>query len=770
MNPSGKKHKNLRLRLRSCATSIRLAAAILICGICTPRLSANSEPIALWLFDETQYPHSNLTDASLDRFDLHLLEQGEMVPGKFGNALKASPGPGYVICNMDAHWPAMGLWGPIRTPRQMLEAFVGRDWTLEFWLKLPAAPKVEGMVIDMGQAYEPGFSLNLAAGGTAFVLANAYAGQLVRLPTDAAKLTDGQWHHLAFSRESAGGTVRHYLDGRLQGLPEVSAISKQPVPGEIPEAAFKVFQANEISRDYGLFRQYRFNLTIGEDRRGGKDLEMIIDELRVLGAVSYTTDFTPPGSFSINYGAHPPPPTKPWGPPLLFGSNAPAGPVRLESRKHLFIDEVLVEDKQNINLTINPPTDPQTVNMHVSAPIDHDGKVYTLEGTGENNRHNPVTLWSSQDGLKFEPVLANLIEVQGSKSNNLVLLGHPLNNQVIKNDNPSAPADERFILMGQVGMSGIYLYTSPDLIHWRRNETIALPLLCGSSVEVFSDDQRGCYVTLLKRDSSTYNHEAPRQGNRVSVGFTTSEIRKPWPFHKMKTPVFDQWQMPFASGEGPVVFGVTEFGGVYGTGATKYMWAPDVYLGFVRRFNRQEVRSTDLGVSRDGEKYTVYGSKRFYLEGGFTYEGKTIVEAMIWPGIIRRGDELWQYASLYAGAHGSGGGWTVRFKQRLDGFVSLDAGTQGGTFTTKPLIFTGDRLVLNMKANGAVRAGLLDESGKPVPGYAVEDCEALTTDSTAAEVKWKGKTSVGPLAGLVVRLKIELRDAKLYALQFVNGK
>jgi len=739
---------------------------LVVLVLLAPAALAKEEPLALWLFDETHYPHSNLTDASPHRFDLHLLEQGQMVPGKFGNALQTSAGPGYAICNMDASWPVMGLWSLTRTPRQMLEPLAGRNWTFEFWLKLPAAPKADGLVIDMGWAYDPGFSLVLQAGASGFILTNAYAGQVARFPADGAKLADGQWHHVAIGHAAGGAGLRLYLDGRLQGAREISNIAKQPVPGEIPETSYKAFQLGDISRDYGVFRQHRFNLTLGEDRNAGKDLEMLIDELRVLGSVVYTADFTPPSSLSINYGNNPPAPTKPWGPPLLFASNAPAGAVRLESRKHVFIDEVLVDSKENIELTVNPPTDPQTVNIHVSAPVDHDGKIYTLEGTGENNRHNPVSLWCSQDGLKFEPVVVNLIEVQGSKSNNLVLLGHPLNFQVIKNDDPNAPADMRFIIMGQVAMNGIYLYTSPDLIHWRRNETIALPLLCGSSVEVFSDDQRGGYVTLLKRDSSTYNDEAPRQGNRVSVAFRTSELRKPWPFHKMRTPVFDQWQMPFAAGEGPVVFGVTQFGGVYGSGASKYKWAPDVYLGFVRRFNRQEVRSTDLGVSRDGDKYNVYGSKRFYFEGGFSYEGQKIVEAMIWPGIVRRGDALWQYATIATGAHGNGMRWSVRVKQRLDGFVSLDAGTQGGTFTTKPLIFTGDRLVLNMKANGAVRAGLLDESGKPVPGYAVEDCEALRTDSIAAEVTWKGKKSVGPLAGQVVRLKFELRDAKLYAFQF----
>ena len=53
----------------------------------------------------------------------------------------------------------------------------------------------------------------------------------------------------------------------------------------------------------------------------------------------------------------------------------------------------------------------------------------------------------------------------------------------------------------------------------------------------------------------------------------------------------------------------------------------------------------------------------------------------------------------------------LMLKQRLDGFVSLDADATTGTVVTKPLVFEGDKLVLNISAEGSARVGILDEDG-----------------------------------------------------------
>ena len=90
-----------------------------------------------------------------------------------------------------------------------------------------------------------------------------------------------------------------------------------------------------------------------------------------------------------------------------------------------------------------------------------------------------------------------------------------------------------------------------------------------------------------------------------------------------------------------------------------------------------------------------------------------------------------------------------------------DAGPDGGSAVTKPLSFKGSRLTLNMAARGSVRVAILDESGKAIPGY--ESAEA-TGDAIAREIRWT--SDLAALEGKAVRLRFDLKDAKLFAFQF----
>jgi len=79
-----------------------------------------------------------------------------------------------------------------------------------------------------------------------------------------------------------------------------------------------------------------------------------------------------------------------------------------------------------------------------------------------------------------------------------------------------------------------------------------------------------------------------------------------------------------------------------------------------------------------------------------------------------------------------------------DGFVSLQAGYAGGTMTTKPFIFTGAELSLNMatSAAGSVRIELRDVVGRPVPGRSLADVDEMVGDAIEQRVTWKGDGDV----------------------------
>ena len=100
--------------------------------------------------------------------------------------------------------------------------------------------------------------------------------------------------------------------------------------------------------------------------------------------------------------------------------------------------------------------------------------------------------------------------------------------------------------------------------------------------------------------------------------------------------------------------------------------------------------------------------------------------------------------------------------------ASMSAGARGGEFTTRPVTFEGDRLVLNYatSAAGSIRVELQDETGRPLPGFGLADSVPLFGDELDAVVKWKSTGDVSSLGIKTVRLRFVLNDADLFAMRF----
>ena len=97
----------------------------------------------------------------------------------------------------------------------------------------------------------------------------------------------------------------------------------------------------------------------------------------------------------------------------------------------------------------------------------------------------------------------------------------------------------------------------------------------------------------------------------------------------------------------------------------------------------------------------------------------------------------------------------------------MDAAYTGGVLTTKPLQFTGSRLHLNIDTlgSGSAIVALLDERGNKIPGFTAPECNRINADDVDYEVSWKNGADISSLAGKTVRVKILMRNTKLYALQ-----
>jgi hypothetical protein len=109
-----------------------------------------------------------------------------------------------------------------------------------------------------------------------------------------------------------------------------------------------------------------------------------------------------------------------------------------------------------------------------------------------------------------------------------------------------------------------------------------------------------------------------------------------------------------------------------------------------------------------------------------------------------------------------------RFTYRVDGFVSVRGGAEGGELITPPIVFDGVALVVNFTTGdgGTIGVEVQDDAGKPLPGFELAACKTLQGDEVQQRVAWNGGADLSQLAGKPVRLRFALKNADLYSLQF----
>ena len=304
-------------------------------------------------------------------------------------------------------------------------------------------------------------------------------------------------------------------------------------------------------------------------------------------------------------------------------------------------------------------------------------------------------------------------------------------------------------------LANLWIFTSSDGLNWKR--LMDQPIMRGhfdTQNQIFWDDRVARWVAYVRL------WEPLRKVGRSE----TSDLQR--------------WPKP------QVVFGYDNQDPVesdhYNASVMQYPFAPNVYLMFPSPYFHYKGKSNDgpldiqLATSRDGIQWNRL-DRRPYVRLGprGSFDGGSVYMSV---GMLRRGDEIWMYYTGYDITHGDYDMKTTRKKgtvsrlvQRLDGFVSADAAWEGGELTTVPLVFAGRRLVLNVdtSAMGSARVELMDEQGRPLPGFSAADCDPIDGNFTARTVTWKGKPDLAGLAGKPVQLRFALRSTKLYAFQFL---
>lgn len=473
-----------------------------------------------------------------------------------------------------------------------------------------------------------------------------------------------------------------------------------------------------------------------------------------------------------------------WTLMLLCGGVCAAAedaPLALGSRRELFVDRALVERLEGASLRVNTPRE-AGVALRFDAPweLHHCGYV-TVFSDGDRFRmyyrglpmaakdgtDAETTCYAeSKDGVIWEKPALGIYEVAGTRDNNVVL-AHEVpfshNFAPFLDGREDIPADERYKALGGTVESGLVAFASADGLHWRKlDEKPVITKGAFDSQNVsFWSVQEGLYVCYLRSWS-----EGGFGGFR-SVSRCTS-------------PDFRTWSEPVE-----MDFGGTPREHLYTNQTAPYFRAPHLYIGTAARFmpGRRVVSEEDgarLGLSK-GYAGDCSDAVLLSSRGGNHYD-RTFMEGFVRPGL---GLENWVSRTNYpaCGVLQTGPGemsiyvqhhygqpthHLVRYALRLDGFASLHADYALGTMWSKPFTFTGTALYLNMStsAAGHVRVELQDDSGAPIEGFALDDCVELLGDDLEKQVRWKSGAGLGALAGQAVRMRIELRDADIYAFQF----
>ena len=227
---------------------------------------------------------------------------------------------------------------------------------------------------------------------------------------------------------------------------------------------------------------------------------------------------------------------------------------------------------------------------------------------------------------------------------------------------------------------------------------------------------------------------------------------------------------------------------VYNMGAFYY---DGIYIGLPAMYhatgpvpnypNTDGFHLVQLAMSRDLKNWKRLGDRQPFIGPSRIDSGAYDLTQILPPSApVVRDDELWFYytglkyrASYnYVGNFPKGkyvrkpgldpdDGAVCLAVLRLDGFISLDAGREGGRVRTVQFRVPEGKLFVNADAGlGRLQVEALDAKGK-----LVTESVPLNSDKTRHEVQWT-KGGLAKLPGRVMSLRFKIQDASLYSFWF----
>ena len=495
----------------------------------------------------------------------------------------------------------------------------------------------------------------------------------------------------------------------------------------------------------------------------------------------------------------------------LYNSAQAVPAINIGGRLELFVDNYLIQTLSNATLRLHQPVDRGALfstdaawegNYSGFPSVVKDGNKFYAYNRGLHRLSGDpmveVTKYAfravtcfrmSSDGINWEIPSVGSHAFNGSTDNSIIWTnwGHGLEDgwsacfQVAFNGNPNASAQERFIALGSglgendgVRNSGRYAtFVSPDGVNFTmKKANCIVNVLSDSNGEIFWDSNIGQYVTYTRIGYNPITGE--RAGAHLQGYYRWVERRLSTDLVNFSAPEL----LSFRDASGSTAPAVH----LYSFPAMQYSRAPHLYIAIANCW--MKTRKAIPEWYRDGVNDGVFLTSR----DGLVWD-RTFMEAFIRPGTDRQNwTSKAQYPvtgqgvviqtgtnelSVYWYDNTDHGDMVPRMRRgtlRLDGFASVRAEAAGGEMITKPITFTGSRLVLNhvTAPTGSVRVEIQDANGTPIPGYALANSTARSGDNLEETMSWTGGSDISALAGTPIRLRFVLKDSDVYTMRFTN--
>ncbi len=486
--------------------------------------------------------------------------------------------------------------------------------------------------------------------------------------------------------------------------------------------------------------------------------------------------------------------------------------IELSNRRECFFDDYLIDAKgTSASLTLHHPHFRETVLRH-DMPWEGDGcnyhnfffdksyhgfdntcpdgtyRMYYLgwsmisdDGTRHTTEDIHVCYAESPDGISWTKPSLGICAVNGSTDNNVIMCSESLarlgkgrnfdNFMVFRDENPACDDGRRYKAVGAFG-DGLWCFFSGDGIHFTAGHKLAIEGKFDSLNVVFWDALANRYRGFIR---DIHPSAVPGENVVRDIRYVESEDFVRWtPAEPLR--YNDQEDIP-----------------LYTNCVSPYFRAPQLLVGFPSRYierkawngsfeelcgkekrlarmklhPRYGLAVTDciFMASRDGVNFQRFGDAFMRPEAengrnwvyGDCYPARGL--AVTPPPFDGAPDELSMYINTN---HWTGLPATLdRYAIRMDGFASLHAGSREETVLTKFFTFSGTDLFVNFEtsAMGYIHFTLCDSEEREY-----RSCE---TFGNALDRRVRFDDGVlAALAGQPVRLRLRMRDADLYALQF----